>query len=236
MTDETCVLQAQVEQLELRVQELQAELLASRTERSEELQELHAIVDAQEAALTEQRRIIESQSALIEDLHEHLSGAVPEPPAEPEEGEAPLPPPPRRSRGESGPSTGSGARPKRSSHPSTASGYGKTVESSREQREQREQREREPPRGSGSMSTPGLRSGKLEVRKEKSEPNSRTDRRSGAGCSSAGGLGIKGPSPRMTPRSASASDRRSAGGGGAGQSGASMAGLPPSLPLLRQEA
>lgn len=41
--------QAQVEQLELRVQELQAELLASRTERSEELQELHAIVDAQEA-------------------------------------------------------------------------------------------------------------------------------------------------------------------------------------------
>ncbi|CAK8993857.1 unnamed protein product [Durusdinium trenchii] len=143
------LLLAQVEQLELRVQELQAELLASRTERSEELQELHAIVDAQEA--------------------------VPEPPAEPEEGEAPLPPPPRRSRGESGPSTGSGARPKRSSHPSTASGYGKTVESSREQREQREQREREPPRGSGSMSTPGLRSGKLEVRKEKSEPNSRSE-------------------------------------------------------------
>lgn len=49
------------------------------------------------------------------------------------------------------------------------------MESSREQREQREQREREPPRGSGSMSTPGLRSGKLEVRKEKSEPNSRSE-------------------------------------------------------------
>ena len=51
------------------------------------------------------------------------------------------------------------------------------------------------------------------------------------GCSSAGGLGIKGPSPRMTPRSSSASDRRSSN-----SMALPTAGIPPSLPHLRQEA
>lgn len=57
-------------------------------------------------------------------------------------------------------------------------------------------------------------------------------KRLGSSSASSGGLGIKGPSPRMTPRSASASDARRHGSNGA----AIAVGVPPSLPLLRQEA
>eukprot|EP00434_Breviolum_minutum_P007115 symbB.v1.2.006279.t1/scaffold363.1/size219273/12 len=263
--EDTCALQARVEALEARVQELEAE---------QELHELRAIVEAQEAcaqtkplsftkqmfaivcsvkitrleaALTEQRRIIESQSSLIEDLNEHLSAGLPaaeksdterEKPISghgergsresrdeerEERGQPPLPPPARRNRVSSGESC-AGAK-KRSAASSTSSGYGRVSTGS-----------------AGSMSAPGLRSGKLEVRKEKSERNERTgmkacqknvtEKRLGSSSASSGGLGIKGPSPRMTPRSASASDARRHGSNGA----AIAVGVPPSLPLLRQEA
>lgn len=228
--EDTCALQARVEALEARVRELEAE---------QELHELRAIVEAQEAALTEQRRIIESQSSLREDLNEHLSAGLPADKAEKsdterekpisghgergsresrddereERGQPPLPPPARRNRVSSGESC-AGAK-KRSAASSTSSGYGRVSTGS-----------------AGSMSAPGLRSGKLEVRKEKSERNERTEKRLGSSSASSGGLGIKGPSPRMTPRSASASDARRHGSNGA----AIAVGVPPSLPLLRQEA
>ena len=172
-----------------------------------------------------------------------------------------------------------GPAPKKRTANSTSSGYGRVSTGS-----------------AGSMSAPGLRGGKLEVRKEKSEKSERTpgdqrqkfekkqnkssyylsyfstgfqvssfslkkpmmihfppgfsnglprkiawqcarsarsEKRLGCSSASSGGLGIKGPSPRMTPRSASASAARRAHGG----NGAAMAvGLPPSRPLLRQEA
>eukprot|EP00438_Fugacium_kawagutii_P000301 Skav205262 [mRNA] locus=scaffold1841:123645:126175:- [translate_table: standard] len=66
---------------------------------------------------------------------------------------------------------------------------------------------------------------------EAQEAAERNEKRLGGSSASSGGLGIKGPSPRMTPRSASASDSRRAHGGGA-----MAVGIPPSLPLLRQEA
>lgn len=71
--------------------------------------------------------------------------------------------------------------------------------------------------GRGSMSSPGLRA--KELRKEKSSGQEKR-----LNSTASGGLGIKGPSPRMaTPRSASASERR-------------YQQAPASLPVLRQEA
>ncbi|CAE7028654.1 unnamed protein product [Symbiodinium sp. CCMP2456] len=225
--EENVALKARVAELEARLRELEE------LQGSSELLELRALVEAQEAALEDQRRIIESQSALIEDLSSHLketslneaqaslgstanaSAAVS---GSKEPAPSPTSPDPQGPAGPAGPS-------KRRS----GSGYGR-----------------------GTMSAPGLRkpvsasSGGAGAPggREKAENRGKENQKR-FGCSSgsissasSGGL-VRGPSPRTTPRSASTGtasrDARRANSNSQGPNVSSV-GLPPSLPLLRQEA
>eukprot|EP00439_Symbiodinium_sp_Y106_P077625 s1430_g16.t1 len=230
--ESTSALKARVAELEARLRELEE------LQSSSELLELRALVEAQEAALEDQRRIIESQSALIEDLSSHLnatssldgqasstaanaSAAIP--PSSKEPAPSPSSPDPQ-GPGPSGPS-------KRRS----GSGYGR-----------------------GTMSAPGLRkpvsasSGGAGApgggREKVGDSRSGKENQKRFGCSSgsissasSGGL-VRGPSPRTTPRSASTGTasrdaRRSVNAANSqGAPNVSSVGLPPSLPLLRQEA
>ncbi|CAE6918571.1 unnamed protein product [Symbiodinium sp. CCMP2592] len=229
--ESTSALKARVAELEARLRELEE------LQSSSELLELRALVEAQEAALEDQRRIIESQSALIEDLSSHLnatssldgqasstaanaSAAIP--PSSKELAPSPSSPDPQ-GPGPAGPS-------KRRS----GSGYGR-----------------------GTMSAPGLRkpvsassggAGAPGGREKVGENRSGKENQKRFGCSSgsissasSGGL-VRGPSPRTTPRSASTGTasrdaRRSANTANSqGAPNVSSVGLPPSLPLLRQEA
>ena len=83
---------------------------------------------------------------------------------------------------------------------------------------------------SGGAGAPGARPGSDRAK----------EKRLGSSGSSSGGIGglVRGPSPRATPRSASSlasRERRSNSGTQSGPNVSSV-GLPPSLPLLRQEA
>mmetsp|Transcript_40263 Transcript_40263/g.113856 ORF Transcript_40263/g.113856 Transcript_40263/m.113856 type:complete len:241 (+) Transcript_40263:72-794(+) len=71
---------ADMEDRDLRIQELEAIVEQQRAKiehlealsSQEELAQLQEIIEAQEAALTDQRRIIENQSALLEELNVHM--------------------------------------------------------------------------------------------------------------------------------------------------------------------
>mmetsp|Transcript_41150 Transcript_41150/g.104757 ORF Transcript_41150/g.104757 Transcript_41150/m.104757 type:complete len:260 (-) Transcript_41150:87-866(-) len=112
-----------IAELEALVLEQQAEIerLSSDTA-AEEVEELRSILEAQEASLEEQKEVISSQSALIDDLNSHLQTLLAAPaPSEPSRPEPSRPEPPRPS---AGPSAQAGAVGGRAARPSLGGGAG----------------------------------------------------------------------------------------------------------------
>mmetsp|Transcript_96958 Transcript_96958/g.172579 ORF Transcript_96958/g.172579 Transcript_96958/m.172579 type:complete len:279 (-) Transcript_96958:68-904(-) len=271
-----------VEELQLRVAELEelAELRASRIKELEleleratdaledgtaatkpggEVEELHAIIAAQEAAMEDQRRIIDTQSALIEDLNSHLkssqtSQSALNPVRARTSSQGPVGAPPRRKTAGGAPSTAA-------SSGSAGSGYASRNSSSLA----KPTNARHGP--AVGMSSGGAGAASSQVMRSGSTPRTKsgavTERMGGStgsfgsASSGAGGLGVRGPSPRLigsnTPRTAASGQRSrlvsnvgtesaatavqmTSSGGPSGPSTASSvataAELPTALPLL----